>query len=58
VLFTWAVRDRFIQLRRNRPAIRTFPNARVVELAAGHAPQLEMPDAFEAEVTRFLAALG
>jgi 4,5:9,10-diseco-3-hydroxy-5,9,17-trioxoandrosta-1(10),2-diene-4-oate hydrolase len=57
VLFTWAVRDRFIQLRRNLPAIRTFPNARVVELPAGHAPQLETPDAFEAEVETFLASL-
>ncbi len=55
VLFTWAVRDRFIQLRRNLPAIRTFPNARVVEFAAGHAPQLEVPAAFEDEVARFLA---
>jgi 4,5:9,10-diseco-3-hydroxy-5,9,17-trioxoandrosta-1(10),2-diene-4-oate hydrolase len=58
VLFTWAVRDRFIQLRRNRPAIRTFPNARVVELPAGHAPQLETPEAFEAEVEGFLRALS
>ncbi len=58
VLFAWATRDRFIQLRRNLPAIRTFPNARVVEFRAGHAPQLETPDAFEAEVEGFLAALG
>jgi 4,5:9,10-diseco-3-hydroxy-5,9,17-trioxoandrosta-1(10),2-diene-4-oate hydrolase len=57
VLFTWAVRDRFVQLRRNLPAIRTFPNARVVELSAGHAPQLETPDAFEVEVSTFLASL-
>lgn len=57
VLFTWAVRDRFIQLRRNLPAIQTFPNARVVELHAGHAPQLEMPEAFEREVAQLLAAL-
>lgn len=57
VLCTWAARDRFIQLRRNLPAIRTFPNARVVEFDAGHAPQLEMPDAWTAEVQRFLEAL-
>jgi len=58
VLFTWAVRDRFIQLRRNLPAIRAFPNGRLVEFRAGHAPQLEVPDAFEAEVETFLAALA
>ncbi len=57
VLFTWAVRDRFIQLRRNLPAIRTFPQARVVELPAGHAPQLEVPDPFEHEVDAFLWTL-
>ena len=56
VLFTWATRDQFIQLRRNLPAIRTFPNARVVKFRAGHAPQLETPEAFEAEVERFLDA--
>lgn len=58
VLFTWAVRDRFVQLRRNLPAIRSFPAARVVELQAGHAPQLETPDAFETEVETFLASLS
>ena len=57
-LFTWAVRDRFIQLRRNLPAIRTVPNWRLVEFQAGHAPQLEVPDAFEAEVETFLVALA
>lgn len=58
VLFTWAVGDRFNQLARARPAIGRFPNARVVELAGGHAPQLETPDQFETEVERFLAALA
>jgi len=29
-----------------------------VEFQAGHAPQLEVPDAFEAEVETFLAALA
>lgn len=57
VLFTWAVGDRFIQLRRNLPAIRTFPHARVVEFRAGHAPQLETPEAFEREVMAFLETL-
>lgn len=57
VLFTWATRDRFIQLRRSLPAIRTFPNARVVKFRAGHAPQLETPEAFEEEVARFVDGL-
>jgi len=58
VLFAWAVGDRFNQLGRARPAIGRFPNARVVELAGGHAPQLETPDQFETEVAGFLAALA
>jgi len=58
VLFTWATRDRFVQLGRSRPAIGTFPQARVVKLPAGHAPQLETPEPFEAEVESFLATLA
>ena len=58
VLFTWAVGDRFNQLRRARPAIERFPHARLVEFQGGHAPQLEHPEAFEAEVTAFLSGLA
>lgn len=57
VLFAWAARDRFVQLRRARPTIARFPDARTVTLPAGHAPHLETPDAFEAELERFLDAL-
>ena len=46
------------QWRRNLPAIRTFPDARVVEFDAGHAPQLEMPEAFADEIERFLSAVS
>jgi 4,5:9,10-diseco-3-hydroxy-5,9,17-trioxoandrosta-1(10),2-diene-4-oate hydrolase len=55
VLVAWATRDRFVQLRRARPTIATFPHARLVTFRAGHAPHLETPDAFEAELERFLA---
>jgi 4,5:9,10-diseco-3-hydroxy-5,9,17-trioxoandrosta-1(10),2-diene-4-oate hydrolase len=56
VLFTWATRDRIIQLRRNLPAIRRFPNARLETFRAGHAPFLETPEAFLQSVERFLTA--
>jgi 4,5:9,10-diseco-3-hydroxy-5,9,17-trioxoandrosta-1(10),2-diene-4-oate hydrolase len=56
VLFAWAVGDRFNQLRRARPAIERFPNARLVEFKGGHAPQLEMPEEFERELEAFLRA--
>jgi pimeloyl-ACP methyl ester carboxylesterase len=58
VLFAWAVRDRFVQLRRSLPSIRRFSNARLERFRAGHAAHLETPDAFERAVDDFLAALG
>lgn len=54
VLFAWAVRDQFIQLRRSRATIACFPQACLERFAAGHAAHLETPDAFEAAVERFL----
>ena len=56
-LFTWARRDRFIQLGRCRAAIERFPDARVQTFDAGHAPQLETPEAFAAAVAAFLDEL-
>ena len=57
VLFAWAARDRLVQLGRSRPAIRSFPDARLEVFAAGHAAHLETPDAFEASLVRFLDGL-
>lgn len=57
VLVAWATRDRFVQLRRARPTIAMFPDARLARFPAGHAPHLETPDAFEAELERFLATV-
>jgi 4,5:9,10-diseco-3-hydroxy-5,9,17-trioxoandrosta-1(10),2-diene-4-oate hydrolase len=54
VLFAWAVRDRFVSLRRNRPAIDQFSHHRLLEFRAGHAAHLEAPDEFEAGVRDFL----
>jgi 4,5:9,10-diseco-3-hydroxy-5,9,17-trioxoandrosta-1(10),2-diene-4-oate hydrolase len=57
VLVAWAARDQVIQLRRCRPALARFPAARLETFAAGHAPHLETPDAFEAALERFLEPL-
>jgi 4,5:9,10-diseco-3-hydroxy-5,9,17-trioxoandrosta-1(10),2-diene-4-oate hydrolase len=57
VLFAWATRDRIIPLARSLSAIRTFPNARLLRFAAGHAPHLETPDDFEKSLAEFLATL-
>ncbi len=57
VLVAWADRDRIVSLARSRAAIATFPHAELVRFPAGHAAHLETPDAFEAALERFLAAL-
>jgi len=54
VLVAWAARDRILQLRRSRPAIRRFRDVRLETFPAGHAAFLETPDAFEASLARFL----
>jgi pimeloyl-ACP methyl ester carboxylesterase len=54
VLFTWAMRDRFVSYRICRDAIRAVPNATVEKFDAGHTPFLETPEEFLAAVTRFL----
>jgi pimeloyl-ACP methyl ester carboxylesterase len=54
VLFAWAVKDRFVSLRRNRPAIERFADVRLLECRAGHAAHLEAPEEFEAAVRGFL----
>lgn len=57
VLAAWADRDQINQLGRSLPAIRSFPNVELVRFPAGHAAHVETPDAFEATLERFLAAL-
>ncbi len=57
VLFTWAKGDRINQLKRCRPAIERFPNARLETFRGGHAAFLEDPDAFGASLERFLSAV-
>ena len=54
VLFTWAMRDRFVRYDLCRDAIRAVRNAKVEKFDAGHTPFLETPDEFVAAVKRFL----
>jgi 4,5:9,10-diseco-3-hydroxy-5,9,17-trioxoandrosta-1(10),2-diene-4-oate hydrolase len=57
VLAVWATGDRFVQLRRNLPALRQLRDARVERVRALHAAHLEQPERFEALVEGFLAGL-
>jgi 4,5:9,10-diseco-3-hydroxy-5,9,17-trioxoandrosta-1(10),2-diene-4-oate hydrolase len=58
VLFAWATRDRFVSLRRNRAAIESFSDVRLIEYRAGHSAHLEAPDEFEAAVRHFLQSVA
>ena len=56
-LLTWATGDRFVQLGRAMKAIERFPRAELERFACGHAPQLELPEAFAERLERYLATL-
>lgn len=56
-LVAWADRDRFVQLRRARAALRVLPPDALQRFHAGHAAHLETPDAFAGALERFLAGL-
>lgn len=53
-LFAWAMKDAFVQLARNRPAISNFMDYRLETFAAGHSPHLETPDEFCDSFQRFM----
>lgn len=58
VLFTWAMRDRFVRYDLCREAIAAVPHAEIEKFDAGHSPFLETPEAFMASVRRFLERHG
>jgi 4,5:9,10-diseco-3-hydroxy-5,9,17-trioxoandrosta-1(10),2-diene-4-oate hydrolase len=58
VLVTWSTGDRLNPLRANRPGIARLTDARLVTFAGGHAPFLEVPQAFDAAFARFVDGLA
>lgn len=54
VLFAWCVKDKYVQLGRNRKAIESFSNYSLVTYEAGHSPYLECPDQFIKDLEGFL----
>lgn len=58
VLLAWATGDRIVSLARSRAAIEAFPDARLERFPGGHAPFLEVPEAFVAALERFTASLA
>ena len=58
VLVAWAKSDRINQFKRNLPAIRSIPNARVETFPGGHAPFLECPEKFMPSLASFLSEVA
>ncbi|MCB1165933.1 MAG: alpha/beta hydrolase [Leptospiraceae bacterium] len=56
VLFTWAMKDRFVQYSRNKKSIRRFSRASVSKYRVGHCPALEAPERYMRDLCDFLDA--
>ncbi|MFM7858861.1 MAG: alpha/beta fold hydrolase, partial [Flammeovirgaceae bacterium] len=54
VLFTWGVKDKFVQFSRNKKAIAQFKNSTLIKYEIGHTPYIECPDLFLKDFQEFL----
>jgi 4,5:9,10-diseco-3-hydroxy-5,9,17-trioxoandrosta-1(10),2-diene-4-oate hydrolase len=54
VLFTWAMKDKFVQFGRNKNSIKQFHNYTLLEYPIGHTPYLEMPEKFNDDFIDFI----
>jgi pimeloyl-ACP methyl ester carboxylesterase len=54
VLFTWAMKDKFVQFGRNRKAIKQFLNHTLLKYPIGHTPYIEMPEMFNSDFIDFI----
>ena len=54
VLFTWAMKDKFVQFGRHKNSIKQFHNYTLLEYPIGHTPYLEMPEKFNDDFIDFI----
>jgi pimeloyl-ACP methyl ester carboxylesterase len=54
VLFTWGVKDLFVQFGRNKKAIEKFPDHELIKYPIGHTPYIECPELFLNDFRAFL----
>jgi pimeloyl-ACP methyl ester carboxylesterase len=57
VFVAWAKKDSVIRWSRNREAVERIPHAQVQVFDGGHAPFLEVPEAFNEAAAAFLVGL-
>lgn len=58
VLFTWAMKDKFVQFIRNKKAIDAFSNHTLIKYSIGHTPYLEIPEKFKFDLFQFIENNG
>lgn len=56
VLFTWCMKDRFVQFNRNKKAIQQFAHYKLIRYGVGHTPYIECPQEFLKDFQNFLNA--
>jgi pimeloyl-ACP methyl ester carboxylesterase len=54
VLFTWAMKDKFIQFGRNKKAISKFKKQNLIKYPIGHTPYIEIPERFNNDLISFI----
>jgi pimeloyl-ACP methyl ester carboxylesterase len=54
VLFTWAMKDKFIQFGRNKKAIKQFNDYTLLKYPIGHTPYMEMSEKFNPDFIDFI----
>ena len=57
VLFTWAIKDKFVQLGRSKSAIKKFKNYKLIKYPIGHTPYVECPAQFLEDFEEFLKGM-
>lgn len=54
VLFTWAMKDKFVQFGRNKRAISEFKKHTLIKYPIGHTPYIEIPERFNNDLISFI----
>jgi pimeloyl-ACP methyl ester carboxylesterase len=54
VLFTWAMKDKFVQYGRNKKSIEKFRKYKLHKYKIGHTPYLECPELFLKDLVEFI----
>lgn len=54
VLFTWAIKDKFVRFGRNKKAVSEFKKQTLIKYPIGHTPYIEIPESFNSDLISFI----